>query len=615
MDISNSTQPPGSGGIHSNSLQRPVVKRNPTRDIHPTTKRANTTPLDATNLSHQALTQPNHRRPLLTPSARKLVDLSQIQSLTRSQEAQLEKLSRALKQNGISGSKLSENDYQGYQRIESFQSSMTQLLKDNRITPSVTQALENLIKSPLASHLNPPAFLQSALQDIARPERIAQAERGTCAATSGQMMLAMKDPARYLNVLKGLSSPEGEVSSSLLPGGGSMHREMGTEIPDGSGRSITSRLVQPVFMEYANGSLDYDNEQDLNISSGDIHRGLYNSEMARLMNGLFGANSHQSIEGQKEALNAILPSLTQGEPVTVGLSWQSSAHQVILMDIDEKKQQAFILNPWGELQSMPLKDFKNQIIDAIIPNDPTKINPPKHMKIARAYEPLEREEYLSPLSQESNLETDHSEEYISLDQQYHALLSQMMGGNSSYTTATDGVEGFMERNYESHLSMSQLLSQEFISERLAIDILISEPEFYLGVADTENFLMNLASLSGNQLHEPDSHRDIDTLLVRAGGNLLDEVSYRENYPKLHQFLENSSEEQYHKLSSEDLKVAILQLIDAPPHPEKELSILSILAKANHWQLKEILSDSDFTEELFEAISSQSRQLIQKRLQL
>lgn len=290
--------------------------------------------------------------------------------------------------------------------------SMAELLRQGKVNDAVLSALEDLRRY---DNLDPAlqdegeALFNSTLQNIAFPTSISQRSKGTCAAARAEMLLAMDDPAAYARTARRLASPSGRarVNSAFLP------RVPGTEQPEQSGRSVASRLIQPAMMEYANGhALDYDNARDLHQQNGsrgdtalDGSGGLRLEESMRLLTGLFGTERVQpaaSIFGpdassRAEVLQHAQESLAAGQqPVVVDLDWGTnktggdSGHALLLTRLDE--QQAYLLNPWGEQNTIPRADFEARLRSAVS-LDPPPALPPEAQDLS-AYTALDAERYL-----------------------------------------------------------------------------------------------------------------------------------------------------------------------------------------------------------------------------
>jgi hypothetical protein len=260
--------------------------------------------------------------------------------------------------------------------------SIQALLENERLTPDLLLAMENLMAAPLHPELSNQrqTLMRSGLQELAFPERIEQHAKGTCAPTTVQILLALKNPVQYLSILQALASPDGKVPGSLLHGASGMEREADTLQNDRSGRSLSSRLLQPAFMEYANGDENYDNRSDRNSDGKKEYSGLDEKGAVRLNEALFGAGSYvfrfvnaqpdpawQGFVKADTLMHELTTALAQGEPVPVGLRWGESAHKVLLTEIDSKEDKAFFMNPWGELQVMPLEVFQARIDSASLP--------------------------------------------------------------------------------------------------------------------------------------------------------------------------------------------------------------------------------------------------------
>lgn len=357
----------------SSSAPPAAVRPSPTQDIS-----TNQT-LESASMTPQELNfnQPQNTERMTPQEAIKLLQEQLGEIFEELPEEEKQKMIEMLQSLHMSSEDLTTPTMQGANQIGTIADSLKILAETNRLTPEVLSAIEDLSQADMHHTLNAQRsqILQSALHEIANPHCIAQQHRGTCAATVPQAKLAIEDPARYLNLVRELTSPDGRVSSEVINSnhGIGMVREGGTINPDGSHRTITSRLIQPAFMEYANGHLDYDNNTDRH---SDGTGGLLQRETTALLNGLFGSNSHQTISIQQglspqNILQQIKPFLEQGVTVPIGMVWSSegmhAGHEVMLTSIDEDHNKAYFYNPWGELKSMPLDVLASRIQDASIP--------------------------------------------------------------------------------------------------------------------------------------------------------------------------------------------------------------------------------------------------------
>lgn len=133
------------------------------------------------------------------------------------------------------------------------------MLVAGRLAPALLAELDGLGADAPTPGIDRSALLTQALIELHDPTTISQETYGTCAPTSLQIMIALEKPALYVRLLRGLASPSGEAK---LPGG-TFRREPDWNSDTDGGRSLPGRLMQPAFMEFANGEqLDYQNSVD-----------------------------------------------------------------------------------------------------------------------------------------------------------------------------------------------------------------------------------------------------------------------------------------------------------------------------------------------------------------
>ena len=299
--------------------------------------------------------------------------------------------------------------------VGSMLASIRALAETGRLTPAVLQSLQGLKNAELHSDLadQRSSLLRSTLHEIAFPDTINQHGKGTCAGTSVQILFALKDPARYVQMVQALASPTGKVPASLLPGAGAqgMAREAGTLKDDDSGRSIVSRLMQPAFMEYADGvTTTYNNAQGIGTHSDGSH-GLYQSETVHLLEGLFGEGSYETertygflgigATDKAELMGRIEGLVAKGEPVPIGMRWADSAHEIVLTKIDRSQNRAYFMNPWGELQHMPIDELQERLQSAALPTRAPGSKPAMELLPGDASNPenytaMPRQKYCTP---------------------------------------------------------------------------------------------------------------------------------------------------------------------------------------------------------------------------
>jgi len=276
--------------------------------------------------------------------------------------------------------------------------SLRTLAEDGRIDDSVLDGLEALGNQEfaLAEGVDREELFSTALGDIANPARISQGGKGTCAATTMQIALAVKDPGRYLETVRLLASESGDASA-IVPG---LARDEGTPI-DGTGdsRSLTVRLMAPAFMEYANGSLDYRNADDASFDANgeEDHSGLYPSESTRLFNALLeidGTNLSVNDENRDDVYQQVKDAVAAGCQVPVGLDWngpdnEGGGHRILVdhieTDPDTGQEYVYIMNPHGRLQKLTAEDFKNNMLSATIHDEAVDVNKPSNVSDNSVY--------------------------------------------------------------------------------------------------------------------------------------------------------------------------------------------------------------------------------------
>lgn len=288
--------------------------------------------------------------------------------------------------------------------VNSEMASMLKLAEDGKLNdPALLGALETLHSGELEPHLDAERtdLISSALQNVAFPERISQHGKGTCAATVPEIMLASQKPGEYLSLVAQLATPEGQAT---LSNGTEFQREAGTEQTDNSGRSIASRLVQPAFMEYANGERSYDNTPAQGLHS-DGGVGLPQTEASHLINGLFGEGSIKETlstggwDGSRKVdAEALVRTVAEraaaaGQATPVGITWQETSHELLVTQMDDDF--AYMMNPHGELHKMPRDEFDERLKMASITADDFEINLPEVATYKINYTELEPSAYMN----------------------------------------------------------------------------------------------------------------------------------------------------------------------------------------------------------------------------
>jgi hypothetical protein len=214
-------------------------------------------------------------------------------------------------------------------------------------------------ETPLAEGVDRNRLVTDLVQELATPSAINQGPRGTCAPTTIAIQLAMNHPAEYARIAASLASSEGQVR---LAGGQVLTREDGTAADDGTGRSVTQRLIGSAFMELANGDRDYDN------ASGE-GAGAWSNDLDRLYEAVLGRRMSDrrltTDEDRAWAMGVIDTQLRAGASVPVALSWRDGYHKVLVTGTETVDGVEYVkyVNPWGREERMPRAEFEARLAD------------------------------------------------------------------------------------------------------------------------------------------------------------------------------------------------------------------------------------------------------------
>jgi LysM repeat protein len=293
------------------------------------------------------------------------------------------------------------------------QIALHELLTRGKLTPSLLDALQGLANDRLDPKIDQRQLVSQALIELNDPVSISQKSRGTCAPTSVQILIALREPQVYVGLLRGLASPSGLAK---LPNGAEIRREADWSYDNDGGRSIPSRLLQPALMEFANGDADYDNTNDMDVDPK-THQttpsGLDGPGAAKLLTAVMeGAPAYQTlgvtynpdldasvsqglddnIESPRDLLmllednraidaksqDALLAQLaahaTPADPVycTMIYTLRPSVggvgfHAILVTGV--KDDHVSYINPWGQEESLPAAVFKRAIVSANVRQD------------------------------------------------------------------------------------------------------------------------------------------------------------------------------------------------------------------------------------------------------
>ena len=224
----------------------------------------------------------------------------------------------------------------------------------------VLGGLAALTSQPLAGGMSRADLLGDMVQEIALPSAINQWDRGTCTVTSIQILMAMKRPAEYVRVVAGLASPQGQVR---LANGDTLNRLRGTDVSDGTQRTISSRLWQPALMQYATPRQTYTNQES---SDGLTYQGV-----DRVLTGVTGQKPTTYWNGRgwnlDQVMAALKASTDRGVPVTIGADFQGRfGHEVLVTRVANGR--VYYHNPQGTEDSIDEAQFRRYVDSVHIAN-------------------------------------------------------------------------------------------------------------------------------------------------------------------------------------------------------------------------------------------------------
>jgi hypothetical protein len=282
------------------------------------------------------------------------------------------------------------------------------MLVAGRLSPALLAELNGLATDRLDASVEQGKLLSQAIVELNDPVTISQHSRGTCAATSVQILTALEAPEQYVKLLRGLAGPQG---AAKLGNGDVIQRESDWNVANDGGRSLSSRLLQPAFMEYANGELDYLNEDDMDLNPKTHEKvlsGLTAEQALTLLDASALAPAGHTVQGvvygpelsdaAAEGLDAtiegakdMLMVLQHGKAIDPAsqdelmgaLKRQASAKNPVYATViytlyPERGNVGFhailvtgvkdgvvsYINPWGQEETLAEKDFRGSILSA-----------------------------------------------------------------------------------------------------------------------------------------------------------------------------------------------------------------------------------------------------------
>ncbi len=222
--------------------------------------------------------------------------------------------------------------------------------------------------APLAEGLDREALLAHLVTELATPAAINQGPRNTCGPTVVLMELAMTNPAEYARLTLGLASPEGVVSTQS---GLELRREPGTERSDGTGRSLTQRLLAPALME-ATKDEAYDNATDAGW-------GATAAQLDTLREAVLGSPRVAHQAGalasdpalRKREVDMIAGAVKEGDvPVAVLITLEPAEglHWVLITgrEVRDGTEYFRVMNPWGQEELISRAELERRIRGQVI---------------------------------------------------------------------------------------------------------------------------------------------------------------------------------------------------------------------------------------------------------
>ena len=244
------------------------------------------------------------------------------------------------------------------------------ILDGKLLEGSLLDNLAKLADQRLEENIDRGELLSDVVQEVENPVCIAQEGKGTCGASTVQIMLVSENPAEYVRLVSGLASPEGKAS---LANGEVIARKPGTEMEDGALRTVSTRLLVPAFMEYGNGMATYDNEKDKSSLMGFDYPGLTYGDFERLAEGVLNRSFEVKKSGLFDDAEALLKQVAKlasparHVPLVIDYPGQGF-HAVQVTEVKDGKVN--YINPQGSRESLGEEAFRNKLEGVLLPGSP-----------------------------------------------------------------------------------------------------------------------------------------------------------------------------------------------------------------------------------------------------
>ena len=222
--------------------------------------------------------------------------------------------------------------------------------------------LQRMVTQDLAAGLDRRRLMNELVLELEMPLRVEQRQKGTCVATTAQILLMQKHPAEFVRIVSGLASPSGRV---VLAGGRTAVRESDWQATNDGMRTSVARLVQPALMEAAS-PFGYDNTRDKAVigSSIGVGGGLSPFASASLNTQLEGSPYTARLANRwnrEELVSDLKKALAAGKgPIPASVVWEGGGGHAIQIERIADGKVTYI-NPWGQREQMTEEAFRTDL--------------------------------------------------------------------------------------------------------------------------------------------------------------------------------------------------------------------------------------------------------------
>ena len=356
------------------------------------------------------------------------------------------------------------------------------------------------------------------------------------------------------------------------------------------------------------------------LSDNDVNQILtglgYNPTFSKSTNSKDPKENEKVFQKLKEHIDA------HKGPVPTGLSWRSSGHEVLVTHIDDKTKSVYFMNPWGELNQMPISDFKVRVDGLSMIDTPFKKLPGDASELDK-YTKLESYKYMKneEIIKESNL-----------GHKVRELISNTLKGIDIRESQMYDLVNFLEREKGGALEtaietkIKEVKTPDIKIKLQALEELVSllKSENFLPDADIKELLNktdinNLDGLKVQALEElisllksenflPDA--DIKELLNKTDINSLDGLTKLSQKCK---FLKASTSKESEMISKDNAKTAILD--PASPWAQRTKKAIELYNTAKPFRDDKIVSWEDFKDQIKKALSDETPKKVQNLIDL